>query len=364
LNPDLKYVLALIQLKGIGDATARKLIEYYDSAENVFNKILEKSERIKWSEKIIRTIQLGPNWNLVDEELDYLDKNDIQGIAITDKNYPRRLKFCSDAPVILYVRGNLSLNHPKVLAVVGTRRATLQGKKITTQIIEKLSGQDVLIISGLAFGIDIVAHQAAIKSNLPTIGVVAHGMDRIYPSEHMGIANSMEQNGGIISEFKIGTKPDRENFPKRNRIVAGMADAVLVIESQKKGGSMITADLGFGYGRDVFAIPGRPGDKQSEGCNYLIRNNKAALVESAKDIMYVMNWEEVIRPKEIQKQLFVDLTKEEEKLLMILKDHKKMPLDELCFSAGISISNASISILTMELNGLIRTLPGKTIELV
>ena len=364
LNPDLKYVLALIQLKGIGDTTARKLVEHYDSAENVFEKILEKTEQTKWSDKIIQVIKSGVNWRLIDEELAYLTRNDIRGLIITDKDYPRRLKFCSDAPMVIYVRGNVSLNHPKILAVVGTRRATAQGKKITMEIIEGLANQNVLIISGLAFGIDIVAHQSAIRSNLPTIGVIAHGMDRIYPAEHTGVANSMEENGAIISEFKSGTKPDRENFPKRNRIVAGMADAVLVVESQKKGGSMITADLGFGYGRDVFAVPGRPGDKQSEGCNYLIRNNKAALVESAKDIMYVMNWEEVQRPKEIQKQLFIDLTPEEEKLFSLLKDQKKMPLDELCFSAGISMSSASVPILTMELNGLIRTLPGKMIELV
>jgi DNA processing protein len=265
---------------------------------------------------------------------------------------------------LLYVRGNVDFNHPKILAVVGTRRATPQGKKITQKIIEELANQDVLIISGLAFGIDIIAHQSAIDNKLPTIGVLAHGLDRIYPSEHRGIAYEMERNGSLITEFKSGTKPDRENFPKRNRIVAGMADAVLVVESQRRGGSMITADLGFGYGRDVFAIPGRPGDKQSEGCNFLIRQNKASLVESAIDIKYLMNWQEKPKPKEIQKQLFVELSADEEALISVLKEPRKLPLDELCLTVGITVSQASIPLLTLELNGLVRQLPGKIIELV
>ncbi|UTW64831.1 DNA-processing protein DprA [bacterium SCSIO 12643] len=364
MNIDIKYVLALIQLKGIGDATARKLMEYYGSAESVFDQISRPFERVKWSEKLIEAFQLEPDWESIEEELNFLSRSGVEALSILDEAYPRRLRFCSDAPVLIYVKGTVDLNHPKILAIVGTRRATSQGKEITRKIVEGLADQNVLIISGLAFGIDIVAHQAALQNNMPTIGVVAHGLDRIYPMEHIGVAHEMEKNGGMLTEFRKGVKPDRENFPKRNRIVAGMADAVLVIESQKKGGSMITADLGFGYGRDVFAIPGRPNDQQSEGCNYLIRNNKAALIESAQDIKYAMNWEDEVKPKSIQKQLFVELTPEEENLMGILKDQKKIGLNELCLSAGIPVSQASMSILTMELNGLIRTLPGKIIELV
>jgi len=364
LNTDIKYVLALIQIKGIGDATARKLMEYYGSAQGVFDKVLNSSERIKWPDKLVQEFQMEPDWNLIEEELNFIAKNNIRGLTILDVDYPRRLKFCSDAPAILYVKGDVDLNHPRVLAIVGTRRATLQGKEITRNIVEGLADQNVLIISGLAFGIDIVAHQSAVENHMPTIGVIAHGIDRIYPVEHIGVAHEMQKNGGIVTEFRKGIKPDRENFPRRNRIVVGMADAVLVIESQKKGGSMITADLGFGYGRDVFAIPGRPGDQQSKGCNYLIRNNKAALIESADDIKYAMNWEDQVKPKSIQKQLFVDLTPDEDCLMQILRNQRKMPVDELCLSAGIPISQASVSILTMELNGLVRTLPGKIIELV
>ena len=203
-----------------------------------------------------------------------------------------------------------------------------------------------------------------IKNKLPTIAVFGHGLDRIYPPEHRSYAREIEQNGALLTEFTSGTKPDRENFPKRNRIVAGMADAILVVESQRTGGSMITADLGFGYGRDVFAIPGRPGDKQSEGCNFLIRQNKASLVESATDIKYLMNWREQPKPKQIQKQLFVQLSTAEEQLINILTQKRKLPLDELCLTAGISVSQASVPLLTLELNGMVRTLPGKVIELV
>lgn len=358
--------MALIQLNGIGDSTARKLVNHYGSGKEVFEKLPvdDKTTLDKWPKKVVESVCAGPNWMEVEEELDFMDKNDVQGISILDENYPRRLKFCNDAPLVLFIRGNVNLNHPKILAVVGTRRATPQGKRVTQEIIKNLAQQDVLILSGLAFGIDIEAHQAALKNKMTTAAVLAHGLDRIYPAEHRREAAEMENNGAVISEFRSGTKPDRENFPKRNRIVAGMADAILVVESQRTGGSMITADLGFGYGRDVFAIPGRPGDKQSEGCNFLIRQNKASLVESAIDIQFLMNWKDEIKPKEIQKQLFIQLTPTEESLLNLLKENGKMPQDELCLTAGISTSQSSVPLLNLELNGLVRTLPGKVIELV
>ena len=366
MTSDLKYLIGLIQLNGIGDSTARKLVNHYGSAQQVFEELPkeEKANLAKWNKKVIESICAGPNWTEVESELAFMDKNNVQGISIFDTNYPRRLKFCNDAPLVLFVRGNVDLNHPKILAVVGTRRATPQGKKITQEIIKDLVGQDVLIISGLAFGIDIEAHQSALKNKLTTVGVLAHGLDRIYPAEHRREATEMEQNGAVVSEFRSGTKPDRENFPKRNRIVAGMADAILVIESQRTGGSMITADLGFGYGRDVFAVPGRPGDKQSEGCNFLIRQNKASLVESATDVKFLMNWKEEIKPKQIQKQLFVELSPIEELIIKKLKEQGKMPLDVLCLNVGLTVSSSSMPLLNLELNGLVRTLPGKLIELV
>lgn len=366
MTTDFKYLLGLIQLHGVGDATARKLVNFYGSGKMVFEKLpLETKENLsKWPNKIVEAVCAGPNWVEVEKELEFMDKFDVQGVSIFDDNYPRRLKFCADAPLILFVRGNVDLNHSKILAIVGTRRATPHGKKITQDIVSELADQNVLILSGLAFGIDIAAHQAAINHKMPTVAVLAHGLDRIYPPEHMRESVEMERNGAVISEFRSGSRPDRENFPKRNRIVAGMADAVLVVESQRTGGSMITADLGFGYGRDVFAIPGRPGDTQSEGCNFLIRQNKASLVESATDIKYLMNWKDEEKPREIQKQLFVELSSDEESIIQILKEQGKMPQDQLCLTAGISVSQASIPILNLELNGLVRTLPGKVIELV
>lgn len=365
MSSDTKYLLGLIQLPRIGDVIARKLVSHYGSAKEMFETIRShvKESEILWSKKIVAVICSEPNWVEIDQEISFMEKNDVRAISVLDDAYPRRLKFCHDAPLVLFVRGNVDLNHSKILAVVGTRNATVHGKKITQKIIQELADQDVLILSGLAFGIDIKAHQAALENKLTTVAVLAHGLDRVYPSEHGREAVQMERNGAVVSEFRSGTRPDKENFPKRNRIVAGMADAVLVIESQRKGGSMITADLGFGYGRDVFAVPGRPGDKQSEGCNFLIRQNKASLVESAQDIRFLMNWKDDPKPQEIQKQLFVELSVAEEVLVKVLRESGKMPMDELCFTAGLSISQASVPLLTLELNGLVRTLPGKVVEL-
>jgi len=366
MNPDVKYLIGLLKLKGVGSTSVNKLVQHYGSAKSVFEQLpADNTTHLKGiSQSAIDAICSGPNWLEVEKELSFIEKNKVQCLSFMDEKFPRRLKFCADAPALLYYRGEVDFNHPKILAVVGTRRATPQGKKVTDKIITDLVSQNVLIISGLAFGIDIVAHQSALTNKLPTIGVLAHGLDRVYPSEHRQYAREIENNGAMLTEFTIGTKPDRENFPKRNRIVAGMADAILVIESQRTGGSMITADLGFGYGRDVFAIPGRPGDTQSQGCNFLIRQNKASLVESATDIKYLMNWREQPKPKQIQKQMFVQLSTAEEQLINILTEKRKLPIDELCLTAGISISQASVPLLTLELNGMVRQLPGKIIELI
>jgi len=366
MNPDVKYLIGLLKLKGVGSTSVNKLVQHYGSAQAVLEEIpKENTENLKGiSQTVINSICGGPNWLEVEKELLFIEKHDVQCLPFMDENFPRRLKFCADAPALLYYRGEVDFNHPKILAVVGTRRATPQGKKITEKIIADLVSQNVLIISGLAFGIDVVAHRSALENKLPTIGVLAHGLDRVYPAEHRKYAREIEQKGAMLTEFTSGTKPDRENFPKRNRIVAGMADAILVVESQRTGGSMITADLGFGYGRDVFAIPGRPGDTQSEGCNFLIRQNKASLIESATDIKYLMNWREQPKPKQIQKQLFVQLSTSEEQLINILTEKRKLSLDELCLTAGISISQASVPLLTLELNGMVRQLPGKVIELI
>ncbi len=365
MHKDTKYLLALRQYHGIGDVNARKLVSHYGSGQKVFEEIQKspkKAEEI-WSKRIVNILLDEPNWSLVNDEITFMNKNEVEVISILEDRYPRRLRFCSDAPLVLFSRGNIDYNHPKILAVVGTRNATPHGKEITRKIITELVDQDVLIISGLAFGIDIKAHQTALDNKLTTVAVLAHGLDRIYPPEHRREATEMERNGAVLTEFQSGCRPDRENFPKRNRIVAGMADAILVVESQRTGGSMITANLGFDYGRDVFAIPGRPGDQQSEGCNFLIRQNKASLVESALDIKFLMNWKDDPKPKEIQKQLFVELTSTEESLVEVLKDSGKLAMDELCLTAGISVSQASVPLLNLELNGLIRTLPGKVIEL-
>lgn len=365
MTNDIRSLLGLIKINGVGGVLARTLIQKYGTAKQALAEIPKSNhaEIAGVSERVHAAICAGPNWVEIDRELAFIEKNDIQCLPFYDDRYPRRLNFCNDAPALLFAKGQVDLNHPRILAVVGTRKATTQGKKMVAEIIEGLSDQNVLIMSGLAFGIDIAAHQAALAQNQPTVGALAHGLDRIYPREHQSTAQKMMLHGGVVTEFFSGMRPDGPNFPKRNRIIAGMADAILVVESQLTGGSMITADLGFSYGRDVMAIPGRPSDSQSKGCNFLIRTNKATLIESAGEIKHLLNWRTQKKTAPIQKSLFVNLSKQEEEVLAILKEHQKLPLDQLCLHAKVSMSEIAVSLLNLEMNGLAKSLPGKIIEL-
>ena len=282
MNEDLKYKVALSMLPNIGGILARNLVAYIGSAEGVFSQSAKALTKVPGiGELYARQIKKNNVLPQAEKELEYIDKNGIELHFYTDATYPRRLKSCVDAPLIIYTKGKMNLDTERVISIVGTRNATDYGKTIVDNLCREFAERKykILIVSGLAYGIDIQAHRSALKYNLPTVGVIAHGLDVLYPSVHKQTAAKMQEYGGIITDFPSNTKIDPANFVKRNRIIAGLADATIVVESAKKGGSLITADIASSYNRDVFAFPGRTGDTYSKGCNQLIRNNGATLIQ-------------------------------------------------------------------------------------
>ena len=284
---------------------------------------------------------------------------------MTDKDYPQRLLNCYDSPTLLYYRGTADLNASKIIAIVGTRNNSDYGKQATEKLIKELATQNVLIVSGLAFGIDAIAHKSAIKNQLPTVGILGHGLDQIYPFEHSGLAKDMiKHRGGLLTEFRSHSKPDKHNFPIRNRIVAGMSDATIVIETGIKGGSMITAELANGYNKDVFAFPGRTNDTKSAGCNYLIKNNKAILLTDAQELIEMMGWEDKeVKGEKSQKEIFIELSKDEKLIIDILKEKESAHIDEINLKSGLNSSSVAAVILNLELQNVILSLPGKIYQL-
>lgn len=354
---------ALSFVKNLGPVAAKSLMAYLGGAEQVFRTSPLKMASIPGiGEK--RAVQWDFNaaLRLAEKELEFAAKHGIELIFYTDARYPKRLKNCADSPILLYSRGKMELNMPKVISIVGTRNATDYGKQLCRQLIEELQQYNVLIASGLALGIDVAAHKECLRLNVPTVGVLGHGLDRMYPSQNRATAEKMLENGGLLTEYPSGTIPDRENFPQRNRIVAGMADATVVIEAGLKGGALITAEIANSYNRDVFAFPGRLDDVYSEGCNFLIRNNKAALLTCVADLAFSLGWEkdENLKPTE-QFALPLDLTKDESLIFDILQQHKApLAIDELTIKANMPMSSLAMNLLNMEMQGYIRSLPGKT----
>jgi len=365
MDEQLKYKIALSLIPNIGDVLAKKILAYCGSLEGIFKE--KKAGLLKIpgiGEVLASSILQQKVFDRVDEEIKFIDANDITPLFYFDENYPKRLKHCSDSPIMLYQKGTINFNTPKVISIVGTRKATHYGKKICEKLIEDLAPYNVSIISGLAYGIDIIAHKAAIDNNLPTAAVLAHGLDQLYPALHKSVAEKMLMNGALLSDFTSKTKPNKENFPSRNRIVAGIADATVVIESGAKGGSLITADIASSYNRDVFAFPGRVEDEFSVGCNNLIKTNKAALIQSAADIIFMMGWEAKKDKKIVkQKTLFFDLNEEEKIIVALLKEKEKINIDDLCFTTQLSMSKIAALLLNLEFSGLIQSLPGKMYQL-
>jgi len=296
-----------------------------------------------------------------EREIAFMERYGIRALFYQDDAYPGRLRNCEDAPILLYVRGELNLEDRKVLSLVGTRRATDSGMDLCTRLVEDLAlgSPDLVVVSGLAYGIDICAHRAALKSNLSTVAVLGHGMDIIYPSVHRKTAAEIVHQGALITEFSSQTPFVRGNFVSRNRIIAGLADATVVVESGEKGGALITADIANSYNRDVFAFPGRVNDPRSRGCNHLIKNNKASLIEGAHDLEYILGWEvKRQKQKNVQSQLFHQLEPEAMQIVDHLKEKGELSIDELSSLCQWPISRISPMLLDLELKGLVRCLPG------
>jgi DNA processing protein len=362
-HEELLYVLALLKAEGIGDATAKKLISRCGSAEAVFKTPLSQLKGIgKGAENIFRQLKSPQLLIAAEAELNFIKNNNIQAAYFLEDNYPERLKHCFDGPILLFSKGNIQFNNRKIISIVGTRQVTPHGAAFCKQLIADLAPLDPIIVSGFAFGVDIVAHQAALEQGLQTIAVVAHGLDLLYPKAHQKYLPQLLENGGLLTEFCSGTPPEKENFVRRNRIVAGISEATIVIESAEKGGSLITANRAFDYNRDVFAVPGRVSDKYSQGCLQLIQSQKAQLLSSAADLVYHLNWELNSTPKTVQKQLFVELNSDEQQVYDYLLTNGKEELDFIAMACELPIYKLSGLLLTLELKGVIRPLPGKLFE--
>jgi DNA processing protein len=361
----LLYQIGLTLVPGIGDVLAKKLISFCGNPELIFRepiKMLRKIPRI--SDKLITAIGTKDLLIRAEKEILFIEKYHIKPLYFQDKDYPSRLRNCLDSPIMLYYKGNAEINMPRVIGIVGTRSATDYGKEICNKIISELVDHQIMIVSGLAYGIDSCAHRAAIASGIPTVGVLGHGLDRIYPAQNKGLAEKMIHHGGLLTDFMSETKPDRENFPQRNRIIAGLCDAIVVVEAARKGGALITADIANSYNRDVFAVPGKIGDIYSEGSNLLIKINKAALIQSGEDIRYMMGWDsqKTGKPSQ-QRKLFIEMTPEEEIIVKILNNEGETGIDDLTIMSGLSMSKCSAALLNLEFEGVIKSLPGKMYSL-
>ncbi len=365
MQQELIYRLSLTMVPNIGDVQAKALVAQFGSATAIFQARKSELQTVEGMGYVrAKAIKDFHAFGDAEKEISFIEKYRITPLFLTDSAYPKRLSNCCDSPTILYYKGNADLNTSKVVAVVGTRNHDEYGKMICEQMISEFALENVLICSGLAYGIDTIAHKAAVKENLHTIAVLAHGLDRIYPGQNRSLARQIVQNGGLLTDFRSNTNPDKQNFPKRNRIVAGMSDAVLVIQTGKRGGSLITADLANGYNRDVFTIPGRITDTRSEGCNFLISANKATLVSSADELLENMGWKEWKKPvQKKQRELFIEVTDDERRVVEILRENKSMQIDEIFFKSGLSTSALASALLTLEMQGLVKSEPGKMYSL-
>ena len=366
---DKVYKIALSLIPGVGISTSKTLLAYVGSVEGIFKARKSSLQKIPGiGEVTAENIAKNDVMKRAEAEVNFIEKHGINLYFFHDKDYPTRLKECPDNPVLIFSKGNCDFNSPYILAIVGTRNASDYGKNLTRQIVTDLHAKfpDLIFVSGLAYGIDIEAHRVAIECGAPTIAAMGTGLHTIYPSANRNVASKIINNGALITEFMSGVGPDRQNFVRRNRIVAGMCDATIVIESALKGGALITAELAHSYHRDVMAVPGDAGKTWSAGCNDFIKRNIAALVENADDICSQMNWYPIQSKNDVcQRQLLFDLTPDEEKLIGLLRENgNQMHLNSLALACGISIGEVSLIILSLELKGVLKNMAGNLIFLV
>ncbi len=367
MDSQLLYKVAMTMISGVGIVNARSLLKACGSPEAIFAQGHQKLLSIHGIGPQI-TNQLKEKSKILEQaknELERLKKEKISCTFFTDESFPRRLSRCSGSPLMLFTKGVNSLSNERVIAIVGTRKPSEYGKKMTQEIIQGLATVKPLIISGLAYGVDTCCHQQCVNSQVPTAAVLGHGFQFLYPPLNRKLAKKMlEQEGMLISQFPFDTKPDREHFPMRNRVIAGLADAVLVIESDRKGGSMITARITQSIKRDLFALPGPANLVTSRGCNLLIKEGKAKLIESAGDIIKEMSWDpEAHKAKQIQRNLFAEMDETEKTLATAFDKDKPTHRDQISFRSELSPGKISMTLLSLEMKGLLRTLPGNFYEL-
>lgn len=372
ISEDKIAILALVRTPGVGPVTIRQLISYCSGAENIHRADFKKLIRIPGiSEKIARAILKKEEWSEAEKEWERSQKANVDLIFYTDSTYPRRLKPLYDSPVLLYSSGHTDFNATRTVGIVGTRQISEYGKAVTETIIRELTPYQPLLVSGLAYGVDITAHRACLKHGLPTVGVMASGLDVIYPAVHKKTAQDMLETGGLVTENPLGTKPDFMRFPARNRIIAGLSDVTIVVESAKRGGSLITAEYAQNYHREIYAVPGNLGNPVSEGCNHLIKTNKASLFLSVDDMMQDLQWKlgaaetSKTRTDIPEKELtFEGFTQDEGQVLALLKQKGDMQLDDMSWQSGIHLGKLSTLLLNLEFQGMIRSLPGKKYALI
>lgn len=361
---ELIYLLALQKVPNIGDISAKKLLRTLGSAEAIFKSTKKELKLIEgFGDLKINSIHDSLYMEEAEQELLFIEKENIEVRYFEDRNYPDYLKHCIDAPILLFQKGNIDLAHKKIISIVGTRKVTTHGVAFCEQLIEELAPLNPVIVSGFAYGVDICAHKAAMAQGLQTIGCLAHGLDQIYPKAHAKYENEVMNHGGFMTDFWSGSYFDRKNFLKRNRIIAGLSEATIVIESAEKGGSLVTADIANSYNREVFAVPGRNTDQLSKGCNNLIKTQQARLLTSVADLVYVLNWD-IRDQKKQQTQLFVELSTEEQFVFDTLKKLGKSEVDVLALQCKLPTFKLNPILLALELKGVVRPLPGKQFEVI
>ena len=359
MQDKIKYLIALSQLKGVGFRRSHQIIKEFHSAREFIEAgisnpgdippaIRENCSRSKIMEAL----------DYAEDQMAYCEKNKVQTIAYFDKSYPYRLKRYDDSPLVLYYRGDVDLNAMRTIGIVGTRKMTPYGKWMVEDLVSGLKPYDVVTVSGLAYGVDTQVHRSSVDNQIPTIGVMGTGIDQIYPSVNRPLAVKMTHCGGVLTEYGIKTKAEAYNFPARNRIIAAMSDAMVVVESKGKGGAMITADLAFGYGKDVFAFPGKSVDTYSRGTNLLIKSQRAQLIENADDLIQAMSWESSVSPTSIQPTLFDELTGDEQFFLTKFEKNRPFHVDQALTQLPFSSAQTAALLLNLQLKGILKTLPG------
>ena len=364
-SSQLLYALELQAVPNIGDITAKKLIHHCGSSEAVFKETKTNLSKIEGiGTQTIKHLHETKHLKAAEKELSFMEKHKIQGLYFEDTQYPFKLKHCIDGPIVLFQKGNIKWDHTPIISIVGTRKITTYGTSQCEKIVETLAEFNPIVVSGFAYGTDIVAHKSALKHQLQTVGCMAQGLQNTYPKQHLKFRHLIENQGGFVTDFWSTAVMDPSNFLRRNRLIAGLSEATIVIESAEKGGSLATAAMAFGYNREVFALPGRITDSQSQGCLNLIKTKNAHLVSTPADIPYILNWSLETQKKIVQKKLFVELDSDEKIIYNYLKKEEKTALDVIAIACEMPTSKAAYLLLNLELKGVCRPLPGKEFELV